>query len=401
MKRTLIILGKELRELLREPHVLVLSLGFPLIFYPLMIWGGLQFQLLQDGLAERHPPVVAFQIDAPLSEESLDALKAEPLVIKEGAAEDVSGEEINAHLALGQEGEGLVATLTHMSTDPTSERARDILKERLDELRLTQRGAIALNRGLEPEALAPFEIKEDNLAPPKEMGSYILSRALPGMMVIVMLLAGLYPAVEVVVGERERSTLETTLSSAASRGSIILGKVLAILTMMFIAVVGNLGAMGLTLFHLISLQKGESELGINISGGDMAIAIPTLLMGGVFVAALMVISVLPARSFKEGQNLASFTMTAGMTLIVIAMLPGVDLTAVTALVPLTNIALVLRDGLNGQLSTGLGLLVLGETTALSLGLMAVSYSIVNKESYLFAGALPSWLKWLERFNDRG
>ena len=39
MRAVLIVMKKELWETLRDPMVLIMSLGFPILFFPLLIWG--------------------------------------------------------------------------------------------------------------------------------------------------------------------------------------------------------------------------------------------------------------------------------------------------------------------------------------------------------------------------
>ena len=49
MKAVLAVLGKELREAFRDANVLLYSVAFPLILYPLLLWGAVQLMVLQAG----------------------------------------------------------------------------------------------------------------------------------------------------------------------------------------------------------------------------------------------------------------------------------------------------------------------------------------------------------------
>ena len=50
LRFTLLVLGKELRETLRDRMVLLFSFGFPMVFYPVLMWGTFQLMFLQRGV---------------------------------------------------------------------------------------------------------------------------------------------------------------------------------------------------------------------------------------------------------------------------------------------------------------------------------------------------------------
>jgi sodium transport system permease protein len=197
------------------------------------------------------------------------------------------------------------------------------------------------------------------------MVAHVVSLALPGMLHLVMLLAALYPTVDVVVGERVRGTAETLLVSGAPRAPVVLGKLLAVLSLTVGAVVANAGAMGLTLAHLMSLQGGNAALDLGLSWGSLALAGLVCLGATGLVVGVMTLAVTPARSFKEGQSAGNLVVTAGAVLVVVGMLPLTQLTPVTAFVPLANSVLVLRSALVGELPPALAWLALAELLALT------------------------------------
>lgn len=386
------ILGKELRELLRDTHVLTLSLGFPFLFYPLMVWGILQAQILIEGLAEASPPRVAVSAPADLTQ----ALTGEPLVFVDGGEDALRAGEVDALVSAAPRGEGLDVSLKWRSTDARSSRAKTLVSERLDKAREARRDRLARAHGMAPGALDPAPLTPENTAPPEQMTTFLLSRALPTMLVAVMLMAALYPAVEVVAGERERGTVETTLVSARQRGAVVSGKILAVVVMTAVAAAGNLFAMGLTVLHLVAVSDKLDTSTLAISPAGILAALPLTLVSCVFVAVMMVVSVLPCKSFKSGQNVASVTMLVGLGLASLAFLPGTDLTLATALLPLTNTALVLRDAISGGAEAAPMLLALAEMVVLTGALGWLGLSVINSEAWAIDGALPRWMRWLER-----
>ena len=63
------------------------------------------------------------------------------------------------------------------------------------------------------------------------MGGYLLSKILPLIIVVMVMLGAFHPAIDITAGERERGTLETTLSAPIARAALMTGKVVAVATL--------------------------------------------------------------------------------------------------------------------------------------------------------------------------
>ena len=59
----------------------------------------------------------------------------------------------------------------------------------------------------------------------------MLSKILPLIVVVMVMLGAFHPAIDITAGERERGTLETTLSAPIERAALMTGKVLAVATL--------------------------------------------------------------------------------------------------------------------------------------------------------------------------
>ncbi len=355
----LVVWAKELKEILRDSHALAYIVGFPVLFYPLLMWGLVQVAQVKAGQAQDEFPRI--EIHGP-------HMPLEPLILEPARMEVGSLDEgdIDAEVTIVPRGDQLQVEIRYDSTRPRSERARDLIEERLPEVESRWLGLIARRDRLPPPELPEWLLESENVDPPSRMFAYVVSLALPGMLHLVLLLAALYPTVDVVVGERVRGTAETLLVSAAGRTQVILGKLLAVLSLTLAAVVANVGAMGVTLAHLVSLQGGAELLALDLTSGPLALAGLVCLGATGLVVAVMTLVVTPARSFKEGQGAGNLVVTAGGVLVVLGMLPLTSLSPVTALVPLANSVLVLRSALLGDLVPGLAWLALGELLLLTL-----------------------------------
>jgi len=354
----LAVWGKELKEILRDSHALTYIIGFPVLFYPLLMWGLVQVAQVKAGHARTESPRLEVSGPATLSQPLIGA----PAITTSGS---LTAGEVDAQVALRPEGDRLGVEVRYQSTRARSERARELVTQRLGEVErvwLTERAAAA---GRPPPPMDPAPLSEENVDPARRMLAYIVSLALPGMLHLVMLLAALYPTVDVVVGERVRGTAETLLVSGAPRSPVVLGKLLAVLSLTLGAVVANAGAMGATLAHLLILQGGAGSLDLGLSPGALALAGLVCLGATGLVVGVMTLVVTPARSFKEGQGAGNLVVTAGAVLVVVGMLPLTELTPVTAFVPLANSVLVLRSALIGELAPGLAWLALAELLALT------------------------------------
>lgn len=75
-------------------------------------------------------------------------------------------------------------------------------------------------------------------------------------------------------------------------------------------------------------------------------------LAAVFSSVVLAISIY-ARTFKEAQNyMGPLTMLAFMPLLV-AMMPNMELTYKTAMIPITNVALAIKDLLKGTVDYSL------------------------------------------------
>ena len=69
------------------------------------------------------------------------------------------------------------------------------------------------------------------IAPKAQVSGYLLSKVLPLVVVMMVMLGAFHPAIDITAGERERGTLETTLSAPIDRAALMAGKVLAVATL--------------------------------------------------------------------------------------------------------------------------------------------------------------------------
>lgn len=385
------VLGRELREVLREPHVLMFSLGFPLLFYPLLIWGALQILLLREGWDEAAPSRVAVSGPADL----VAAIEEEPVVRAELPTDPEAAlreGSLDAVVVGTGDAEALSVTVWGRSTEPASERALKLVHERLDELREDRILALAALHEIPPQTLQPWSVDREDQSPREAVLANFLAITLPLVVTVSLLMSAMYPALDVVVGERERGTLETTLTTAAPRWAIGVGKLGAVFAVTLLGALGNLGAMALTLLHLLSLMGGDRGVGLAIHGPEVVLAAVALGSAALLASALGMLLALPARTFQGGQMLVTNVLMLFSLVSVVATQPDMTLSGGLLFVPFANSALVVRSALTGGGSWGLSGAAVGWNLALAGGAVALGSLWWRRADGLGELAFPAFLR---------
>lgn len=400
----LAVVRKELAESLRDVHVLVFSFGLPLVFYPLLIWGGMQIVMLEHGLGERAPPRVAVEGPAdlraavlapPVVEISLgDSLPPDPVATRKALEDDVVDVVVRGSPS-PETTDGLHVRVEHLSTRPSSARALSDTQDRLEALSLQRREGLAASRGLDVEALDPWLVVTEDLAPAGQTLAMVMSLVVPAILLMNMLMAGVYPTVEAVVGERERGTLETTMVAAIPRATVVGAKVVGIVLILLVSTAANVLGVLLTLFDLQARIDPEGAAPLAYDLSDLAMAFAVTTATAVLIAAILTLAALPARNFKEGQNLVSMASIVGMVAATAGFLPLVELSPTTAAIPLVNTVLVLRDAISaGPLSHGAAAMAFVVNLLAAAAFLRLGAGVVSSEGYQFGNRLPPWLAFL-------
>ena len=94
------------------------------------------------------------------------------------------------------------------------------------------------------------------------MGGYLLSKILPLVIIVMVMLGAFHPAIDITAGERERGTLETTLSAPIARAALMTGKVVAVATLAALSGVLNLASMSITVLEGAKLAAAGAALSL-------------------------------------------------------------------------------------------------------------------------------------------
>ncbi len=205
----------------------------------------------------------------------------------------------------------------------------------------------------------PIEVKALDAATAQEVGGNVWGRIFPFLLVMMSLTGAFYPAVDLCAGEKERGTMETLLISPASRAEIVVGKFFCVLLASVTTAVLNLLSMGLTGFQMA--QRASGFGGDSAQHAAAALAPPTLQaafwmvvllipLAAFFSAVCLALAIL-ARSMKEGQYYMTPLYLVCLPLIFLTLAPGIELNLFYSLVPVTGVALLLRALIVGDYAT--------------------------------------------------
>jgi sodium transport system permease protein len=168
-----------------------------------------------------------------------------------------------------------------------------------------QQGALRLvARGLSPSAAWPLQVARRDQATPQSR-AVLMFAMLPYFFVITIFMGGMYLAIDLTAGERERQSLEPLFANPVSRWKILCGKLAAIcvfstasllITLLAFAVVGQ----------FIPTEKigMELDLGLHFAMNVLLLMLPLVLL----LSALQSMVAAFAKSYREAQTYLSLLM---------------------------------------------------------------------------------------------
>lgn len=266
------------------------------------------------------------------------------------------------------------------------------LKEKTIETRLAE-------RGLPAAVIKPFVIRKQNVAPPEKVGGNAIGGFIPYLIIILCFTGAMYPAMDLTAGEKERGTMETLLCSPVHRINIVVGKFLMVLTaslttvLLSIVSMGVSAALGVMYFggKATSQSATSALVGQAAEGGSIPLIDPVGLIGvaalvlpvAVFFAALLLAISLFAKSYKEAQSYISPLIIVVIMPAVIGLLPGVELNAKLALVPILNLSLVCKEMLSGVWHWDYIALIFGSSCVYAAIALGFAVKMFNREDVMF------------------
>lgn len=382
LREVALVAGKELRETLRDRRTLAVMVLFPLVIYPLVSLVTAQVLAARVARVASHVARVAVTGPPALAAELGRRLASPDVALVPAARQaDLAQGRVDA-IADVAPGHPPSVHLAYDETREESTTARDRIEHLLDTPADRARCAPA------------FAVVAAGIAPHAQVSGYLLSKILPLVVVVMVMLGAFHPAIDITAGERERSTLETTLSAPIDRAALMAGKVLAVATLASLTGALNLASMSLTVLEGTRLVGNGAKLAIPWLHAALAFTVipPTAFL---FASVMVAIGAL-ARSFKEAQTLLAPVYFLCLAPALTAGLGDFRLGGTSAWIPGVGVTLLARDLILGRASLGAALEVLVSTALYGAAALALAARLYDSERLFFtdeAGlGLGAWLK---------
>ena len=387
----LTVFVKEVRENLRDRRTLTAAfitgpLMMPLLFVMMM---GFQINRHFDKVEQ---PLKLPLIGAQYAPNLVEALKAGGVVPQPPLANPelaIQQQEADLVLRIGanyasswRKGEPVQVELIYdssrMDTDTLVKRVRGLVDNYA-----RQQGAMRLvARGLSPTVAVPVVLAERDQATAQSRGA-LLFNILPYVFVFTIFIGGMYLAIDLTAGERERQSLEPLFANPAPRWQIFLGKLAAICAFSATSLL-----ICLALFAAIGPFVPTAKLGMEVHLG-VAFAAQVLLLQLpmiVLLGALQSMTAAFAKSYREAQTYLSILMMVPILPSLVLMLMPLKPVDWMYAVPLLGQQLGIMDLIRGG-SIGLVplLLCLAGSTAAAVLLTGVTMQLYRSERLAISG----------------
>ena len=269
------------------------------------------------------------------------------------------------------------------------------------------RARIFRDADLRSDLQHPARIKWVELARGEEMAANVWSKLFPAMIVIMALTGAFYPAIDLGAGEKERGTMETLLISPASRVELVLGKFATILIFSIGTAVMNLASMGLTGSHMASTIGGTMTNVVSLDFPSLSsliwLGVLLVPLAALFSALCLALATF-AKSTKEGQYYLTPLLMVIMGMTMFSLSPAVEITPLYSVIPVINVALLLKGLLLSTSQSGdlLAYAVPVLISSIGYSILALWWAIdlYNSEGVLFREAekfsVKNWLTNLSR-----
>ncbi|MEL0269170.1 MAG: ABC transporter permease [bacterium] len=386
------IFKKELIDVLRDRRTLMFMVVIPILITPLLIIGSIKFQEYQNKKSEEKILKIAYinESEDSLTKQLLSDQKGVKII--EGVPIDsiesyIKSDSLQGGLYLGKGFLKKIKTnssgdvkIYYKSSDLMSkskkriQAALDIYKEKIIAERLKQ-----LN--VDGQILEPINITNIDMATAKETLGKAVGGFIPYVLVMFIFLGAMYPAIDLGAGEKERGSLETLLSSPATKFEITMGKLLVVsLTGIVSGLVSVLGISS-SLFFIDKIPVQIQETILELINPFMIFSIIILMIPiAIFFASMLLSISFYARSFKEAQSLMGPLNMVIIVPLFLSLGPGMEMDHATALMPLINVGLLTKEILAGSVE--------------------LIYFIETLFSLLFCAAIGIWFSvfWFKKEN---
>lgn len=390
---------KEVKELVRDRKTLFFMIALPILVMP--AFAGIAFYFGNSAAEEAQNKVLKFALAggeyAPKIVSELRKTEGfSEITLPEGSdyAEQIRAENVDFVLDIPshysdhalESGQAIIKLHMHdAGLNLVFQRVDEIVKEQVEAQQKIAFETIGLNPEQQKAVLKPIVLEKVNTADQRESWGAQIGGIVPYFIFILCLQGAMFPATDLGAGEKERGTLETLLISPIERYKLVLGKFFTI------ALAGLTSALitvsSMAIWSIVLSQGVAAQIVVDIvsSIGILDFVLMFLMLVpvvGIFASILLSLSIY-AKSFKEAQSYMGSLMMLIFLPIILSILPGVELKGGWAWVPLTNVALAIKELVKGTMDYFQLFAIFGSTAIIALALLGFCVYWFNREKVLF------------------
>ena len=354
------IFKKELTDVLRDRRTLFFMIVIPVIVMPLILIGSIKFQEYQSKKSDEKV------LNIGLINKTSDSQIRDYLLDQKGVylVEDIDLDSLELGIKNDSLQGGLYihknfindisanamgkVEIYYKSSDLMSKaknriyNALDIYKNEVVSERLSE---FNVDKGL----LEPLDIINKDMSTKKETIGKAVGGLIPYMLVIFIFLGAMYPAIDLGAGEKERGSLETLLSSPATKFEITVGKLMVVSLAGMVSGLISVVGISAPFYFIGNIPDQIKSTVLEIISPFIIVSVIILMIPiAIFFASMLLSISFYARSFKEAQSLMGPLNIIIIVPLMLTLGPGIEIDHITALIPLINVGLLTKEILAGS-----------------------------------------------------
>jgi len=383
-----IIIKKELTELLRDKKTIINSIVLPTVLVPIIIFGAMKVTEMIDK-SNQEKSVKIGLVNAPsefYEQVANDTLNKITIYEEVGDFKQlIDYETIQTAIVFPNDWNTKMGDLSTSEVQIFRNGSRDNVNNRVTKLIESYSAKLKAERvttlEIPTQKLTPFTENYVEVGEQKEVIGKRIGGFIPYLFILTMWGGCLLAAVDLVTGEKERKTIETTLSLPISKFKVLLGKTIVASLLGFIPALLNLVGLIVGLKLIDGIPPAFNEAISEMLGFQSITMILLLLIPfSLFLSGLIIALVAGASSFKEAQSKASPIIILIIIPLVLALMPGIELTWTTVLIPVLNIGLGVKEIMAGTIDMVQYAVILLSLLAFAVGAVYFSYRKFSDEN---------------------
>jgi sodium transport system permease protein len=398
------VFKKEVTELLRDRKTLFFIIALPMLVFPVIV-ALVAFLTSQAGIKAEQKVhtyyIVNEQYDEAFSEQvfyhksfkkyegelKLDSVEALTNAVKLGHIDVGIFIDSDPYDAInkGEQSQWKVVFNDAKAINFTFNRINELVKTSSQMVRSNTLLEFGIETDRQNAILSPIVVSKVDTADKRENYGEKLGAFIPYLLLPLVLMGASYPAIDLGAGEKERGTLETLLLTPVTRTELVLGKFFTVLASSIACTLITVASLAFWVgiaTRFVSVEVITTAFS-SVTSWDFLLIFALLLPIAAMLSSLVLAISIYARTFKEAQNYMAPLSMGIFVPIVISLLPNMELDAKTALIPITNVALAIKEIIKGTVDYGAVGLIFAASAALAAFLLVCCVRWFNREAVLF------------------